>query len=1104
MSGASNEQKEMFLLTDSPDDLQVQEEGVYLFPLSFAQQRLWFLDQFLPGNPAYNISTAVRLTGRLHREALHSSLRAIAARHETLHTSFREVDGEPMQVIDPLVTIDLPLLDLRDLPAEEQRVQVSEQIAVQSRKPFILQQAPLLRLTLLQLGDEEHVLLMTMHHIISDGWSMGVLIQELSLLYNAELEGVEAVLPELAIQYADFTDWQKEYLESGVLEEQLTYWRQKLGGKLPVLQLPTDRNRPAVQSYAGGIESFLVPSDLTEKLKALSQKEGVSLFMTLLAAFKTLLFRYTGQSDLLIGTPIAGRTREEIEPLIGFFVNTLVMRTELQGDISFRELLQRVKDTSFEAYANQDVPFEKLVDELAPERNLSHTPLFQVMFNLQNASVENLSLTGLQLEEMVADTGSASFDLTLGLTESKRGLAGRFEYSSDLFDQTTIERMITHLITLLHGVVERPDERLASLPLLTEAERKQVVETFNQKQIEFPTGLMHQLFEQQVAVRPDKTAVEHLDQTLTYAELNARANQLAHYLQGLGVGPESLVGLCVDRSIDLIVGMIGVQKAGGAYLPLDPDYPVERLKYLLTDAKVAVLLTHEHLLPNLPETSATTVCFDRDAELIAACPTDKPISDATEDNLAYVIYTSGSTGAPKGAMLEHKNAVAHHHAIIDHYQVNPSDRIVQFASISFDVSMEEISPTLAAGATLVLRPGKSIMASDQFLDWLAEQKITKFNPPTAYLHAFLQDLAEQKLTLPPALRLVVTGGERAMPSMIRAWREVASEHNTLYNAYGPTETTVTATVYDEALPDGDVPIGRPLMNTQSYVLDALMQPVPIGVPGELYVGGKGVGRGYLGREELTAERFLPNAFRPGERMYRTGDIVRYLPDGNLQFLGRADGQVKIRGYRIEVGEIENVLVKAPGVREAAVIAREETPGVKYLAAYVTVSPDAPSTGDLRKHLGQSLPDYMIPSAFVILDEMPLTPNGKVNRSELPKPDDERPELGVAFIAPSGELEQLVAEIWQEVLGVSRVGVNDNFFELGGGSLLILQVHRKLKEQLDREISVVQLFQYPTVGALARFLGEEEEELSVKQGQVRADRRKDLKARRAARAKNRRE
>ncbi|WP_198299704.1 non-ribosomal peptide synthetase [Tumebacillus avium] len=1078
---------------------------MYLFPLSYAQQRLWFLDQFMPGNPAYNISTAVRLHGTLHRDALLQALREIAARHETLVTSFREVDGAPMQVIDPSVTLDLPSIDLSVYGADEQGAQVAARIAEQAQEPFDLRSAPLLRLSLLKLSAAEHVLLLTMHHIISDGWSMNVLIHELSLLYNSAISGEAAVLPELAIQYADFGDWQREYLDSGVLTEQLGYWREKLSGKLPVLQLPTDRKRPLVQSHRGAMETFLVPAELADQLRALSQREGVSLFMTLLAAYKTLLFRYTGQTDQLVGTPIAGRTREEIEPLIGFFVNTLVMRTELSGSTSFRELLQAVKDTAFEAYAHQDVPFEKLVEELAPERNLSHTPLFQVMFNLQNASVEGLSLSGLTLEAIDADTGTASFDLTLGMTEGKAGITGRFEYSTDLFDRATITRMVTHFLTLLEAAAGSPDTELGALPLLTAEERTLVVETYNSKRIEVPVELcMHQLFERQAERTPDAVAVEYLDEKLTYAELNARANRLAHYLQEQGIGPEKLVGLCINRSLELVVGLLGIQKAGGAFLPLDPEYPPERLRYLLEDAGVKVLLTESQLLPQLPEHSAHTVCFDTDAEQINAYSAQNCKSGVRPDNLAYVIYTSGSTGAPKGAMLEHRNGVSHHFGVIDRYNVKASDRVVQFTSISFDVTVEEIFPTLAAGATVVLRPNKKLMASDEFLAWLTEQQITKFNPPTAYMHAFLQDLAEQKLTLPPTLRLLIAGGERAMPSMVRAWREVSTGHNNLYNGYGPTETTVTATVYNEELPDDDIPIGRPVANTQSYVLDDRLQPVPIGVPGELYIGGDNVGRGYLGRPELTAERYLPNPFRPGERIYKTGDIVRFRADGNLLFLGRSDGQVKIRGYRIELGEVENVLCEVPGVREGVVIDREDSPGQKYLAAYVTLSDADLTASDLRKGLAERLPDYMIPSVFVVLDALPMTPNGKVNRQALPMPDSGRPELGTAYIAPKTELEVALADIWQEVLGVSRVGVHDNFFELGGGSLLILQVHRKLKERLGLETSVVQLFQYPTVGALAKFLGDAGDETSVRLGQDRADRRKDLKSRRAARTKNRRD
>lgn len=1045
-------------------------------PLSFAQRRLWFLDQIEPGNPFYNIPGAVRLKGSLNIAALKQSFHEIVRRHEILRTTFKTVDGQPVQAISPTLKLTLPVINWQQLsdddsPAKTLRDRASEiqrLINEEAQQPFDLAQGPLLRITLVCLDENEYVLLLTMHHIISDAWSMSVLVRELTVLYEAFSKGQPSPLPELPIQYADFAAWQCRFFEGEVLQTQLFYWQKQLSGKLPVLQLPTDRPRPRIQTFRGARRSFSLSPDLTEALKILSQKEEVTLFMVLLTAFQILLYRYTSQEDILVGSPIANRNRSEIEGLIGFFVNTLVLRTNLSGNPTFQQLLKRVRQVTWDAYDRQDLPLEKLVEELQPERDLSYNPLFQVMFVLQNAPNIDLKLSGLTLSFLQSENSTAMLDLTLDMYETPSGLKGEFYYNIDLFDEATINRMAEHFGNLLSGIVHNPEQLISELPLLSEAERYQLLVEWNNTQISYPKNLcFHQLFEAQVLQTPDAVAVVFEDRTLTYRELNQRANQLASYLQKLGVKPEVIVGICLERSIEMIIAVLGILKAGGAYLPLDPTYPPERLAFMLSDSQVPFLLTTQTLIAKLPQHQAQvilveTLCtksLQSMSEMSIALESEQnPNSNVTVENLAYLIYTSGSTGKPKGVLVTHEGLCNLTLDKIRICKVKPNSRILQFFSLSFDASIPEIVMALGSGAALHLGRTEDLLPGFALMKLLEEQAITHITlPPSA-----LAVLTAAEL---PALEMVLVGGEAPSSELIATW----SKGRLFINAYGPTETTVNASMVECGNNGKFFPTIRPAANKQFYILDQHLQLVPIGVPGELYIGGVGLARGYLDRPEKTAEAFISNPFESGKgkRLYKTGDLACYLSDGHIKLLGRLDHQVKIRGFRIELGEIEAVLSQHSAVRESVVIVREDQSGDKRLVAYVV--PDREnilSISDLRRFIAEKLPKYMIPSIFLTLEALPLNPNGKVDRFALPEPNWTRPELEAAYVAPSTPTEQILAEIFANVLKVERVGVHHNFFELGGHSLLATQLVAKLLKTIEAEVTVVDLFEAPTVAGLA--------------------------------------
>jgi amino acid adenylation domain-containing protein len=1040
-------------------------------PLSWNQQRLWFLAQLEPDSPVYNEPFTIRFPGAIDVDALSKALNEIIKRHESLRERFITIDGQPVQVIDPPSTFNLAVVDLRQFPEDQREAEALRLATRESKQLFDLTSGPLLRATLMQLADEDYRLFLTVHHIVIDGVSIySVFVPELAALYEAFSTDKPSLrhatltpLAELPIQYADFTLWQRQWLAGEILESQLDYWKQQLRGDLPVLQLPYDRPRPAVQTFRGARQCLTLSKDLTSSLKTLSQQEGVTLFMTLLAAFKTLLYRYTEQEDIVVGTVSAGRNRPEIEGLIGFFLNTLVLRTDMSGSPSFRQLLGRVREITLGASAHEDLPFEKLIQTLQPDRNLSHNPLFQVAFVLE-PPMPSLNC-GWTMSQLDIQTDTAKLDLTLELDERPEGIIGRFEYNTDLFDASTISRMIDHFQTLLEGIVADPDKRLWELPLLRVAEQQQLM-ALNNTKADYPLeAYIHQLFEAQVERTPDAVAVVFEGEQLTYLQLNQRANQLAHHLQKLGVEPEMLVGICVERSLEMVVGLLGILKAGGAYLPLDPSYPQERLAFMLEDAQVSVLLTQQKLVPSLPEYKTHCFCLDTEWEVLAQESEEKPLSSVTTDNLAYTIYTSGSTGKPKGVLVTHQNLVHSTSARISYYS-EPVTSFLLLSSFAFDSSIAGIFWTLCQGGILVLPPAKFQQELLQLTKFIPQHQVSHLLSLPSLYNLILEQAEPQQLT---CLRTVIVAGEPCSRELIERHSKLLA-HTSLFNEYGPTEGTVWSSVY-HCQPSGvrtQVPIGRPIANMQIYLLDKYLNPVPIGVPGEIHIGGAGIARGYLNRPELTNQKFIPNPFsdEPGQRLYKTGDLARYLSDGNIEFLGRLDHQVKIRGFRIELGELESTLLQHPSVREIAVIAREDIPGDKRLVAYIVPNPEqTPTIDELRRFLKQKLPDYMVPGAFVLLDALPLTPNGKVDRRALPAPDQSRPDQSVTFVAPRTPIEQQLADIWAEVLRLEQVGVHDNFFEFGGHSLLATQVISRLRQAFGVELPVRTLFEAPTVADL---------------------------------------
>jgi amino acid adenylation domain-containing protein len=1039
-----------------------------VYPLSFAQQRLWFLDRFDASTPAYNISMATRLDGPLDLDSLSRAFREITRRHEVLRSSYMPFEGQVIQIISKLSNESVPVVDLSALPAQTRENTRRLIVHDLSQSTFDLAEGPLVKFTMLKMAPDQHVLSLTMHHIVSDGWSADILMRELVTLYAAFAAGQPSPLPELPIQYADFAHWQREYLSGETLKEQLEYWSRQLAGAPLLPQLPTDRVRPAVQTFRGARVHQEWNEELQQQLKRLSQAEGVTLFMMLLAAFQLVLARWSGQEEVVVGTPIAGRNHVETESLIGFFINTLVMRTSLSGNPSVRELLQRVREVCLQAYAHQDVPFEKLVEELQPERNLSHSPLFQVLFLMQYAGKATDQVSALTMTPLVADTNTAKFDLSLLIEDGEAGMVCGIEYNTDLFDAATMQRMLDHYQTLVEGFVKDTAQPISELSLLRPAEHKLVVKDWNKTSKDYgPQLSLHGLFERQVALTPDAIALVFGNQRLTYGELNAQANQLAQHLRGRGVRTESRVGVMLERSLEMVISLLGILKAGAAYVPLDPEYPEERLSFMLTDSEVQVLLTDSRFQAGT-KLQCDVICLDAVWEDIVRESSENPGVDVRGDNLAYMIYTSGSTGKPKGAMNTHAAISNRLSWMQETYQLTSADRVLQKTPFSFDVSVWEFFWPLMTGARLVLvRPGGH-RDSAHLAELIRHEQITTLHFVPPMLQVFL---TEDGIEACVSLRRVICSGE-ALPRELQDRFFARLPRVELHNLYGPTEAAVDVTWWpcSPVANQTTVPIGRPIANTQIYLLDQYQHPVPQGVPGELYIGGVQVARGYHLRPELTAEKFVPDALSdvPGARLYRTGDLARHLADGSIEYLGRLDHQVKIRGFRIELGEIETALTAHPAIREAVVLAHEEGQEKRLIAYLLLEGERAPSNSELREALKEQLPDYMVPAQFVTVDVWPLSPNGKLDRRALPVPGRQRPTMELAYVGPRTPAEEVLVSIWEQVLGLEQIGINDNFFGLGGDSIRSLQV-LSLAKKRGLSFDLQQLFKYQTVRELAASL-----------------------------------
>ena len=1008
-------------------------------PLSFSQERLWFLHQVDPDSAAYNIVSSLRIDRAVDVAALEQSLNALIERHETLRSTFSSREGQPFVRIAPPVKVSLPVLDLRSLPLTERRERAAHVKATEAELPFDLDLGPLLRFTLVRLTDDEAELLMSLHHVISDRWSLGVLMNELQALYRARVGGTEAPLPELAVQYVDFAYWQRERLQGDALEDQLVYWRERLAGTPAVLDLPADHPRPAEQTHRGSWQWRQLPEPLGVSVRAMSVHAGMTPFMIFLAAFDALLHRYTGQDDILIGTPIAGRPSRLLEGLVGCFVNMLVLREDVSGNPTFTELLARVRETALGAYSHAEVPFEKLVADLHPQRDMSRSPLFQVAIAYQSApkAVEtpnDVSMTA---------SGGTLFDLTFFIEDVNGLYSVTAEYNVDLFEQATIERMLGHFETLMSAALEAPDRPIATLPMLTAAEPSQLLPEWRGVQAALEDDArIHDLVARQAARTPGAVAIRCQGESCTYAALNGRSNQLARHLRKQGVTAETLVGLSAERSIEMVVGLLGILKAGGAYVPLDPSYPIDRLGYMLEDAGISILVTQAPLLESLPGGDRRTVCLDRDWPQISLESESDLEPSGGGDKLAYVIYTSGSTGRPKGVQIPHRAVVSFLRSMAREPGLGPEDVVVSVTTLSFDISGLEMYLPLMVGARMVVATREDVTDGRQLQALLESEGATVMQATPATWRLLIE-----AGWVAPGLKMLC-GGE-GLPHELAA--QLLERGGQLWNLYGPTETTIWSTA--ERLSAGHVTIGRPIANTQTYVLDRNLQPMPVGVSGELYIAGDGLARGYRRRPDLTAERFVPNPFGPaGSRMYRTGDLARFLADGRLECLGRVDHQVKVRGFRVELGEVESALAGHPAIKDAVVFAEEVTAGDKRLVAYVVYQPgESLTVSELRKLVRVTLPEYMVPSFFVKLDRIPLTLNGKVNRRALPGPfqgggsDRER-------VAPQTPTELRIAEVWQRVLGIPEISAGDNFFDIGGHSLLSMRVLAEIDRVIGAKLS----------------------------------------------------
>jgi amino acid adenylation domain-containing protein len=1056
--------------TDEADPIRPRPPDANL-PLSFSQQRLWFLDQWEPGNPAYNSFRVFELEGPLDITALQCALTEISSRHESLRTTFSSGPDGPVQIVHPPGEFEIRRFHLAAGTDEKKWAEALNLAEQETARPFSLATGPLLRASLLDLQPQRYLLVLTIHHIISDGWSMGVLYQELFTLYEEFVNKGSCSLPDLPIQYADFAIWQRRRLQGEFLRTQLSYWQEQLRD-LPTLELATDHARPAIQTFSGAIHHIHLPQHVLDGLLLISRRQGATLFLTLLAGFQVLLHRYTGQNDIAVGSPIAGRTHVELERLIGCFVNMLVLRGDISGNPTFIELLKRVEKIAFEAYSHQVIPFERLVEEFHPRRDASRNPLFQVAFALQNAPRPVVSLSRLKVTPVQVAKSPIRFDLEVHIRELD-GLDGLFIYNTALFRPETIARMAQHYRSVLEGIVANPDQRVSELPLLVETERQQMLVEWNQTDSNYPRDVCIQtLFEARAQASPAAVAIVWGKTTLTYRQVNEQANSLAKYLCDFGVGPDTLVAVCLERSIEMIVACLAILKAGGAYVPLEPSYPRERLAFMLRDANAPVVITTVRLRAILPETTARIVYLDK--QHFSRGNPSNPNSGATADNLAYVMYTSGSTGQPKGVSVSHR-AVVRLVVNSNYVQLSTADRIAQASNVTFDAATFEIWGALLNGATLIGVPQSVLLSPKNLAKLIRSEGITILFLTTALFN----EVASESPTAFRALRYLLFGGQSADPKWVKVILDHGPPQN-LLNVYGPTECTTFTTSYRVERVDDSartIPIGRPISGTRVYILDSHLRPVPAGVAGELYIGGDGLAREYLNRPELTAESFISAPFSeamPG-RIYKTGDFARYLPDGNIEFIGRIDRQVKIRGFRIELQEIEAVLSQHAGVGKSVVIAKQKDKSDQRLYAYIV--PDDgqwPGTETLRRYLRDKLPEYMLPAAFVILDSLPLSPNGKVDHTRLPEPAEIGADDAIETTGPRTWIEAALAGIWTELLGLKVVSVHANFFDLGGHSLLAVQLIARIEKRFGKTVPVSILFRSPTIAQLADILSTQDD------------------------------
>ena len=1038
------------------------------YPLSFAQERLWFLDQLAPGNTSYNLPLAIRLQIPVNVHVLERALIECIRRHEILRTKFIVVKGDPKQVIEATVRLNLQVIDLRYLDAKSRDSEATRLATEEATRPFDLTRAPPLRAILLRLGVRDHIFLLSLHHIAADDWSLGLLWKELAAVYAAFVTNKPSPLPRLRIQYLDYAIWQRKWLQGEVLEKQLFYWKRQLAN-LPVLQLHTDYPRPPVATFRGAFETVTIPRVLSDQVRRFSQSEGCTLFITMLAAFQTLLARYTGQTDIAVGCPIANRNRVEVETLIGFFVNTLVMRTDLSGNPTFRKLLVRVREMAVQAYTHQDLPFEKLVKELQPERHLNRNPLVQITFQLQQRPEAERKAGVLSAEPFEINRGAAIFDFAFRLWDVPNGFSGGIEYSTDLFDASTIRRIASCYQTLLEAAVTNPEVRLSELPIMSEAERRVVLTGENRIRPGYNHSVcVHQLVEAQARRTPKATAVTSERESLTYEQLDQRANQLACRLQALGVGPNVLTAVCMERSVELVIAILSIFKAGGAYVPLDPSYPADRLAFMIQDSGAPVLVTQSHLARSLPRKKTIVLKLDETEWLKRQKKV--PLRSAPSPlNLAYVIYTSGSTGFPKGVAISHGALVNHMLWMQQMLPFEESDAVLQKTNISFDASIWEFWAPLISGARLVMARPERLIDSASLIEQVLQHRITVLQLVPSVLNLCL---SEPRFPECQTLRRVFAGGEALTTDLVVRFHETGIRA-TLYNLYGPSETTIDATWWtcDRESARYGITIGRPISGMAAYVLDVNLQAVPRGVPGELFLSGAGLGRGYLNAPELTAERFVPHPFSSenGVRLYKTGDIVVLRANGEIEYLGRVDTQVKLRGMRIELGEIESLLRDHPDIEQAFVVLREDAPGDQRLVGYIVSRRRTPDNKELRRFLSGRLPEYAIPSVWITLDRIPLTPNGKVDRSALPKPEQDSMNLPGAYAEPRTPTEEKLVATWKAVLKSSKVGINDNFFELGGHSLLAIQLVARLREEFRIDLPLRALFHSATPAELAEVI-----------------------------------